>query len=104
MDGGSDGKASVYSTGDLGSSPGLGRSPGEGNGNLLQYSCLENSMDRGGWKSIAHGITKSWSRPSYVHSLTNKVLDSDGFFGKLYQIFKEETSILHKLFQKIEKE
>ena len=46
--GGSDGKASVYNVGDLGSNPGLGRSPGEGNGNPLQYSCLENPMD-GGW-------------------------------------------------------
>ena len=45
--GGSDGKASVYSTGDLGSIPGLGRSPGEGNGNPLQYYCLEIPMDRG---------------------------------------------------------
>ena len=47
--GGSDGKASVYNAGDLGSSPGLGRSPGEGNGNTLQYYCLENPMDRGAW-------------------------------------------------------
>ena len=47
--GGSDGKVSVYSAGDLGSSPGLGRSPGEGNGNPLQYYCLENPMDRGVW-------------------------------------------------------
>ena len=47
--GGSDGKASVYSAGDLGSSPGLGRSPGEGNGNPLQYYCLENPVDRGAW-------------------------------------------------------
>jgi len=47
--GGSDGKASVYNAGDLGSFPGLGRSPGEGNGNPLQYYCLENSMDRGAW-------------------------------------------------------
>ena len=47
--GGSDGKASAYSVGDLGSIPGLGRSPGEGSGNPLQYSCLENSMDRGAW-------------------------------------------------------
>ena len=46
-DGGSDGKASVYNAGDLGSSPGLGRSPGEGNGNPLQYYCLENPIDRG---------------------------------------------------------
>ena len=47
--GGSDGKASVYNAGDLGSIPGSGRSPGEGNGNPLQYYCLENSMDRGAW-------------------------------------------------------
>ena len=47
--GGSDGKASVYNAGDLGSIPGLGRFSGEGNGNPLQYSCLENPMDRGAW-------------------------------------------------------
>ena len=47
--GGSDGKASVYNVGDPGSIPGLGRSPGEGSGNPLQYYCLENSMDRGAW-------------------------------------------------------
>ena len=47
--GGSDGKASVYNAGDLGSSPELGRSPGEGNGIPLQYYCLENPMDRGAW-------------------------------------------------------
>ena len=43
------GKASVYNAGDLGSIPGSGRSPGEGNGNPLQYYCLENPMDRGDW-------------------------------------------------------
>ena len=47
--GGSDGKASACSAGDLDSIPGLGRFPGEGNGNPLQYSCLENSMDGGAW-------------------------------------------------------
>ena len=47
--GGSDGKASAYNVEDLGSIPGLGRSPGEGNGNLLQYSCLENPKDGGAW-------------------------------------------------------
>ena len=47
--GGSNGKASVYNVGDPGSSPGSGRSPGEGNGSLLQYYCLENPMDRGAW-------------------------------------------------------
>ena len=46
---GSDGKASVYNAGDLGSIPGSGRIPGEGNGNPLQYSCLENPMDGGAW-------------------------------------------------------
>ena len=47
--GGADGKASTYNVGDPGSIPGLGRSSGEGNGNPLQYSCLENPMDRGAW-------------------------------------------------------
>ena len=44
---------------DAGSIPGSGRSPGEGNGNPLQYSCLENSMDRGAWRAIVHGVAKS---------------------------------------------
>ena len=48
--GGSDGKASAHNVGDLGLIPGLGRSPGEGNGNPLQYSCLENSMDGDCWE------------------------------------------------------
>jgi len=47
--GGSDGKASAYNVGDPGLIPGLERFPGEGNGNSLQYSCMENSMDRGAW-------------------------------------------------------
>ena len=59
--GGSDGKASAYNTGDLGSIPGLGRSPGEGNGNPLQYSCLENPMDGGAWWATVHGVAKSWT-------------------------------------------
>ena len=45
--------------GDAGSIPGSGRSPGEGNGDPLQYSCLENSMDRGAWWATVHGVTKS---------------------------------------------
>ena len=47
------GKKSTYNAGDLGSIPGLGRAPGEGNGNLLQYSSLENPMDRGGWQALS---------------------------------------------------
>ena len=46
------------SAGDLGSIPGLGRSPGGGNGNPLQYSCLENCMDRGAWRATVHGVPK----------------------------------------------
>ena len=57
--GGSDGKESACNAGDPGSVPGLARYPGEGNGNILQYSCLENSMDRGAWRAIVHGVTKS---------------------------------------------
>ena len=54
--GGSNGKESACSAGDLDSMPWLGRSPGEGNGTLLQYSGLENSMDRGAWWIIVHGL------------------------------------------------
>ena len=57
--GGSDGKESACSAGDLGSISGLGRSPVEGNDNPLQYSCLENPMDRGAWQATVHGIAKS---------------------------------------------
>ena len=46
---------------DSGLIPGLGRSPGEGNGNPLQYSCLENLMDRGAWWATVHGVAKSWT-------------------------------------------
>ena len=56
--GGSDGKASVYNMGDLGSIPGLGRFPREGNGNPLQYTCLGNPMDRGAWWATVHGVAK----------------------------------------------
>ena len=49
---------------DPGSIPELGRSPVGGNGNPLKYSCLENSMDRGAWRAIVHGVTKSWTRLS----------------------------------------
>ena len=56
--GGSDGKESACNAGDPGSVDGLGRSPGEGNGNPLQYSCLENSMGRGAWRATVHGVAK----------------------------------------------
>ena len=59
-----DGKASAYNAGDLGSIPGSGRPPGEGNGNPLQYSCLENPMDGEAWWAIVHGVAKSRTRLS----------------------------------------
>ena len=58
---GSDCKESSCNAGDLGWIPGLGSSPGEGNGNPLQYSCLDNSMDIGAWWATVHGIAKSWT-------------------------------------------
>ena len=62
--GGSDSKESACNMGDPGSIPRWGRSPGEGNGNLLQYSCLENPMDRGAWWATVQGVAKSWTRLS----------------------------------------
>ena len=55
---GSDGKESAYNAGDPSLIPGSGRSPGEGNGNPLQYSCLENSMDRGAWWATVHEVAE----------------------------------------------
>ena len=56
--------AKVGAIGDVGSIPGLGSSPGERNGNPLQYSCLENSMERGAWQATVQGVTKSWTQIS----------------------------------------
>ena len=64
---GSDGEEFTCNTGDpgdVGSIPGSGRSPGEGNCYSLQYSCLENPMDGGAWQAIVHGVAKSWARLS----------------------------------------
>ena len=69
-------KESACNVGDPGSIPGSGRFPGEGNGNPLQYSCLENTMDRGAWWATVHGVTKSWTQLStrthttYIVTLT----------------------------------
>ena len=65
--GGSDIKESAYYAGDPGLIPGLGRCPGEGNGNPFQYSCLEISRDRGAWWAIVHGVAKSRTRLSDQH-------------------------------------
>ena len=74
--GGSDGKESAHNAGDLGSIPGLERSPTEGKGNPLQYSCLENSIDRGAWRVKSMG-SQSWTWPSDwahpAHELTESL-------------------------------
>ena len=81
---GSEGKASACSAGDSGSIPGLGRSPGEGNGNPFQYSCLENSMDRGAWWATVHGVTKSRTRLSDVTFNTYKSWENYQYFNTWY--------------------
>ena len=69
--GGSEVKASACNAGGLGSIPGLGRSPGEGNGNPLQYSCVENPMDGGAWWATVHRVAKSRIRLSdFIYLLT----------------------------------
>ena len=69
-----EGKTSAHNAGDPGLIPGLGRSPGQGNGNSLQYSCLENSMDGGAWWAIVHGIAKSrtWLSNKMHHKCKSK--------------------------------
>ena len=56
---------------DVGLIPKLGRFPEEGNGNPLQYSCLENPMDRGGWQAIVHGVAKSWTQLKQLSTHTH---------------------------------
>ena len=81
--GGSEVKASACNAGDLGSIPGLGRSPGEGNGNPLQYSCLENPMDGGAWWATVHGVSEL-DTTERLHSLTHNhsVHDVNAQIGK----------------------
>ena len=110
--GGSDGKESACRAGDSGLIPGLGRSPGEGHGNPLQYSCPENSMDRRAWQAIIHGSQSwTWLRDKHTDHPTVNPTDNNPIpkwiqcfqqaFGawhlnndqitKYYQTVKEET-------------
>ena len=73
--GGSDGKASAYNVGELGSIPGSGRSPGEGNDNPLQCPCLENPMDGGTWLGYSLWGRKESDMTERLHLLTNESLD-----------------------------
>ena len=89
------GKESTCKVGDLGSIPGLGRSPGEGKGYPLQYSNLENPMD-----FIVHGVTKSQTRPSDFHFSLSPlyVFPVEGFFlyhSRLFQSLQSDNSFLH---------
>ena len=69
--GGSDSNASACKAGDLASIPGLGRSTGEGHGNSFQNSCLENSVDKGAWRAIMHGVANSQTEQlTYTHTHT----------------------------------
>ena len=87
------GKESVCNAGDLGSIPGSGRSPGKGNGNPLQCSCLENPMARGAWWATVHGIAKNWTQLSYQHTSKapkwKSLLSSLVFWFLLFCVFKE---------------
>ena len=79
---GSDGKESACNVEDLGSISGLRRSPGEGNGNPLQYSCLENPMDRGAWWATVHGVAKSRTR----QQLSTMITATKHLFMSLFKV------------------
>ena len=97
--GGSEVKASACNAGDLGLIPGLGRSPGEGNGNPLQYSCLENPMDGGAWWATVHGVAKSRTRLSDF-TFTFMTLRILAALAKLQQVSELKPFILFCLPQK----
>ena len=82
--GGSDSKASAYNAGDPGSIPASGRSPGEGNGNPFQYSCLENPKDGGAWWAAVHGLTKSQTRLSDFTFTFKSLVQFFGIFVYLW--------------------
>ena len=87
--------AKTGDTTDKRSIPGSGRSPGERNGNPLQYSCLENSMDRGAWLAVVHGIAKSWTWLS-THACThNQRQYQNTFYHKTYKYFSNKYVILY---------
>ena len=93
----SDGKKTACNAGDLGLIPGLGRSPGGGNGNLFQYSCLENSMDREAWWATVHGVTKSQTLLIIWHMYHNS---TKRFLSAFYNLYNLLFLNLYKLYHK----
>ena len=91
--GGSDSKESAYNVGDLGSIPGLGRSPGEGNGNPLQFSGLENPLDRGAWRATVRGVRvgHDWTTLTLLHFLKCKLGEGRDPVGSLF--FRKEKKV-----------
>ena len=85
--GGSDSKESTCNAGDLGSIPGLGRSSGGGHGNPLQYSCLENPMDRGAWQATVHRVTKSQTQLKQL-STAHQTKERESGIRQSYQLIK----------------
>ena len=101
---GSEGKESAFSVGNPGLIPGLGRSPGGGNGNPLQYSCLENSMDRGAWWATVHGVKKNqtWLSNSQ-HILMTHTVESSPELLLLDHNFEIWCLLVHTLLRSDEK-
>ena len=89
--GGSDSKESAFNAGDQGLIPESGRSPGEGNGNPLQYYCLENSMDRGAWRATVHWVAKSWTQQKQL-STAQHIL---GYELKAFNILRVSSTNLN---------
>ena len=88
------GKESACNAGDLGSIPRLGRSPGEGNGNPLQYSCLENPTDRGAWQATVHGVARvGHNLATSLRRLLLLLLDKILHRPKNFSIIKNESEI-----------
>ena len=88
--GGSDGKESACNAGDLGSIPGSRRFPGGGNGNLLQYSCMENSVDRGAWRATVQGLQR------LGHNLVTKQQQQEAYIQKICKLWIDSLIHFHK--------